>query len=77
MKNGKETKWTKSSISDFLSLVQLCPKQLCTQRYEVYTHSLSSPGHGIPGRSGTQGKTKRKETKINIANLKHTHYIEF
>lgn len=43
------------------------------QWYEVYKHSLSSPGQGIPGRSGTQGNTE----KNNTTNLKYTNYIEF
>lgn len=47
------------------------------QRQEVNKYSLSSPGQGIPGRSGTQGNTEIKETKINTAYLKHTNYTEF
>lgn len=41
-----------------------------TQRYDIDKHLLSSPGQGIPGRSGTQGNTERQEIKINTACLK-------
>lgn len=44
------------------------------QRCDVYKHLLSSPGQGIPGRSGTQGNTERQQIKINTAHLKHKLY---
>lgn len=40
-----------------------CMKNNSTQIMK-YKHSLSSPGQGIPGRSGTQGNTEKKKIKL-------------